>query len=682
MLKHEGHSDELRKYARRRRSSRQSKLSESTANLPVLVAGCAIQEIVSRLERGPTEPCVIIAIAPSYDTTMIYEEAASALLTCAGLLEPAGRFGVGVLPDSDRGFGQMVSDVANSHSMFFIASRESDVTADIQLMADDIEVVRAPIASDYLHAARALGVRDMTASDAAFLATQDLKDVRLASRSGRPLQRVLESLKDAALKGSTSSKQPFAETRRLADVSGYGEAKAWGLQLAKDLAKWKTGELSWNDVDRGVLLEGPPGCGKSSFAHVLANTCGVEVICTSFAQWQACGHLGDFLKAMHKSFDLAKKKKPCILFLDEFDSFNARRKSASTDNAEYQRQAVNGLLERLDPPGGREGVVVVAATNDASSIDAALLRPGRLEKVIEIGAPDAESRIAILRSYVASSCDLGTLDGFAAYTVGWTGAQIEKLARDARRIAREEGRTVNEADLYQALPPRMMLPRAKLHRLAVHEGGHAIVGVALGKTLDHVYIKDHVFEGHNGPIGEAVFKHATCFMERAEDYSRSICLMLGGIAAEWLIFGDHASGAGGRPDSDLVKATDIATVMERYYAYGNWLSCDLGSGDRPLEWLRLSDPELRARVEHRLRGEMERAKSILTERRASLDALVSKLEWSYIASGAEVDTIMKSAGKVGFRERTRPLRDGLKPKRGSRNQLDIRSKRSDGSQAR
>ncbi|MCY1296542.1 ATP-dependent zinc metalloprotease FtsH [compost metagenome] len=311
------------------------------------------------------------------------------------------------------------------------------------------------------------------------------------------------------------------------------------------------------------------------------------------------------------------------------------------------------------------------------------MRPGRLEKKIKIGAPDAESRIAILRSYMGPNCDLGTLEGFAASTVGWTGAQIEKLARDARRIAREEGRAVNEADIYQALPPRMMLPRAKLHRLAVHEAGHAIVGVALGKTLDHVYIKDHVFEGHNGPIGEAVFKNATCFMERAEDYSSSICLMLGGIAAEWLIFGDHASGAGGRPDSDLVKATDIATVMERYYAYGDWLSSDLGSGDRPLEWLRLSDPELRARVEHRLQGEMMRAKSILAERRASLDALVSKLEWSYTASGAEVDAILQVAGKAGCSARTRSRKAGpQKAKRGSPNSSKIRSKHSGGSQAR
>lgn len=664
MLKHEGYfitsSAELRKYTRRRRSARQSDQSQSvsTSNLPVLVAGCAMHEIVSRLESGSADRCVIVAIAPSCDATFIYEEAASALLKCAGLLEPEGRFGVTMLMSGERGFGQLVSEIGNTHSMLLIASSESEVTADIKLMADAVEIMRGPTASDYLHAAKVLGMKTMTEGDATFLAKQDLRRIRLASRSGRPLDAILKSLQVAALEGGPSRDEVKLETRKLADVSGYGEAKSWGLQLAKDLAKWKRGELGWNDVDRGILLEGPPGCGKSSFAHVLANTCGVDVICASFAHWQACGHLGDFLKAMQKSFDLAKKKKPCILFLDEFDSFNARRKSASTDNAEYQRQAVNGLLERLDPSGGREGVVVVAATNDASNIDAALLRPGRLEKVIKIEAPDAESRVAILRSYLGTSCELGTLEDFVASTVGWTGAQIEKLARDARRVARGEDREVNEADISKVLPARLTLSKEKLHRLAVHEAGHAIVGVALGKPLDCVYIKDHILEGHDGPIGEAVFKSDRNFMERAEDYLNSIALMLGGIAAEWLVFGNHASGAGGRPDSDLVRATDIATVMERYYAYGEWLASDLGSGERPLEWLRLSDPELRARVELRLQAQMERAKSVLAERRPALEALVSRLEINNIANGPEVDAIMQAAATPIPCARPQPRRRG------------------------
>lgn len=677
-------SDQLPKYKRGRRSARQLDLSKSTSSLPVLVAGCAINEIVSRLESGPADPSVIVAIAPNYDATMIYEEAASALLQCAGLLEPAGRFGVGVLPEASRGFGQLVSEIANSHSMFFIAARESEVTSDVQLMADAVEVVRAPSVSDYLHAAKVLGLKDMTESNAAFLANQDLDRVRLASRNGRPLNRILKSLNDVAPKGGTSREQSKPESRTLLNMFGYGEAKSWGLQLAKDLAKWKTGEISWSDVDRGVLLEGPPGCGKTSFAHALANTCEVDVICTSFAHWQACGHLGDFLRAMHKSFDLARRKKPCILFLDEFDSFGSRRKSSTTDNAEYQRQAVNGLLERLDPPGGREGVIVVAATNDASNVDVALLRPGRLEKVIKIEAPDAESRVAILRGYLGTNCELGTLTDFVNSTVGWSGAQIEKLARDARRLARNDDRAVTEADICKVLPARMMLSQGNLRRLAVHEAGHAIVGVVLGKSLDHVYIKDHIIEGNDGAIGKAVFKDELRLMERSEDYSSSISMMLGGIAAEWLIFGDHASGAGGRPSSDLARATDIATVMERYFAYGGTLVTDLGTGDRPLEWLRLSDPELRAKVEHRLQDEMERAKSILAERRLALDALVSKLQTRYIADGAEVEAILKSGTTpvpdAGPRSRTYGPHYTKRVSR--RKRPPLRSQRSEEAQAR
>lgn len=631
-----------RKYQRTSCAAHQPSPQQSTSNLPVLVAGCAMREIVSRLESGSTEPSVIVVVAPEYDAAMIYEVAASALLECSGLLAPIGRFDVAMLPDTSRSVAQFFHDIDSSHSMFFIAARASDVTTDVELMADAVEILPPPSPGDFLAAAKVIGLRDMTDETAAFLAEQSLARVKLASRSGRPLAQIVKSLRNAA--PPTKSAEDRTDGRTLREMKGYGEAQSWGLQLAKDLALWKEGEIGWGDVDRGVLLEGPPGCGKTTFAQALANTCEVALVCASYARWQACGHLGDFLKAMRNSFDQAMKKRPCVLFVDEFDSFGTRQKRYDTDNAEYQRQAVNGLLERLDPLGGREGVVVVGATNDAASIDPALLRPGRLEKIIKIRMPDAESRIAILRSYLGENCQLGPLLGIAEATEGWSGAQLEKLARDARRQARNDRRPVTDADVIEALPARVMLSAEKLKRLAVHESGHAIVGSILGKALEHVYIKDHLFEGQDGPIGEAVFRNERRLLERSEDYANSIAMMLGGIAAERLIFGDHGSGGGGRPESDLVRATDIATVMERYFGYGDTWTSDLGTGGRPLEWLRFSDPDLRTKVESRLQSEMARASRILTENRPALEALVGKLKMSYVVPGAVVEEIIKCGG--------------------------------------
>ncbi|CAN7442739.1 ATP-binding protein [Pararhizobium sp. LjRoot235] len=136
-----------------------------------------------------------------------------------------------------------------------------------------------------------------------------------------------------------------------------------------------------------MLLSDPPGCGKTSFAAALARTCGVKLVLASAARWQAMGHLGDLLKAMRRAFDDATKNSTSILFIDEFDSFGDRQ-ALSGDNASYSRQVVNGLLECMDGVRGREGVIVIGATNFPALIDEALLRPGRLERHCAIPLPE------------------------------------------------------------------------------------------------------------------------------------------------------------------------------------------------------------------------------------------------------------------------------------------------------
>ncbi|MCK3776664.1 ATP-binding protein [Ensifer sesbaniae] len=144
---------------------------------------------------------------------------------------------------------------------------------------------------------------------------------------------------------------------------GYGGAKEWGLELAQDLIDWQRGRIDWSEVDTGIVLSGPPGVGKTQFAAALARQCSVPIIAASLARWQARGHLGDLLKAMRSDFDKAKESAPCILFCDELDSFGDRN-SFSADNKDYSTQVVNGFLEHLDGLDGREGVVVIGATNN------------------------------------------------------------------------------------------------------------------------------------------------------------------------------------------------------------------------------------------------------------------------------------------------------------------------------
>ena len=348
-------------------------------------------------------------------------------------------------------------------------NEDSQISPDLGLLIDRRIDLGAPQTRHYAAAARLLKKR-MSSADAAYLASQSLTSVRLADRPGRPVNRIVRQLQSKADEDATAP-APRREPGKAAleDLSGYGAARAWGERLAIDLRAWQRGDITWADVDRGVLLCGPPGCGKTTFAKALANSCNVELVSASAAEWQALGHLGDFLKGMRKTFKEASAVRPCILFIDEFDSFGDRNAYRNDSHHDYKRQVVNGLLECLDPAEGREGVVVVAATNYADAIDEALLRPGRLEQVIDIPLPDDGARQAILRYHLPGH-ELSDLDAFVRASDGWSGAEIEKLARDARRFARQEGRdAVEPRDLLNALPAVVEFSQEDLYRLAVHE---------------------------------------------------------------------------------------------------------------------------------------------------------------------------------------------------------------------
>jgi cell division protease FtsH len=202
---------------------------------------------------------------------------------------------------------------------------------------------------------------------------------------------------------------------------------------------------------------------------------------------------------MRASFAEATKKAPSILFIDEFDSMGSREIASDGDNHDYKRQAINGLLECLDPVEGREGVVVIGATNDPKAIDPALLRPGRLEITIQIPLPDDIARVGILKQHLAGHEIAGDLAEFVASSRGWSGADIMKVARDVRRLARVRGVPLTEHLLMEVMPARRALSAVELRRMAVHEAGHAILCVLLSSdVLHHVYIERFITQNGGG----------------------------------------------------------------------------------------------------------------------------------------------------------------------------------------
>lgn len=187
-------------------------------------------------------------------------------------------------------------------------------------------------------------------------------------------------------------------------LAGYGEARDWALDLKADLALWREGYLDWSEMSTKLLLSGPPGTGKTTFARALCNTLQVPMLATSVAQWLEPGYLGDVLKLMSSAFETAGKHRPAILFVDEMDGIG-RRGDPSRSYAEYWDSVINRALELLDGVNKTEGVIIVGATNHPDHIDPALRRSGRLERHVEIPLPDTEALIGILAHHLGADID-------------------------------------------------------------------------------------------------------------------------------------------------------------------------------------------------------------------------------------------------------------------------------------
>lgn len=191
---------------------------------------------------------------------------------------------------------------------------------------------------------------------------------------------------------------------RVETLTGYGAAKDWALGLKIDLADYLTGGLAWSHMSTKLLLSGPPGTGKTTFARALCNTLQVPLVVTSVSTWLQGEYLHDVLDRMANTFAEARRQAPCILFIDEIDGIG-QRAPASRSYSDYWNACVNKLLELLDGALKTDGVIVVGATNRPDEIDEAIRRSGRLETHIEIPRPDIPTLAGILAHHLGSDLD-------------------------------------------------------------------------------------------------------------------------------------------------------------------------------------------------------------------------------------------------------------------------------------
>ncbi|MBB3947662.1 SpoVK/Ycf46/Vps4 family AAA+-type ATPase [Rhizobium skierniewicense] len=538
--------------------------------------------------------------------------------------------------------GELVSGQLKSRrSILIIWPSEHGLPREIDLAADRVVDVGAVRPFHLAAAAKEFSGQNVDMADARKMLEHPLAEVFAAFRAGRPVSDVLARL--AALK--TDTQPPVVETSPPLDhLVGYGDAKTWGLSLARDIAAWRDGKLAWSDLDRGLLLSGAPGTGKTMFASALARSCGAHLVATSVARWQAAGHLDDTLKAMRRSFDEAKAQKPSILLVDEFDGIGDRDKVVGTEHETYWRQVINFLLELIDGHDRLEGVVVIGATNHPEAIDAALLRPGRLDRHIRIPLPDAEERKHLSRTYFGTQLSDREVDAIAAATVGLTGAHFQTVGRDAKRLARAEGRAVSYADVMSALPPARKITGGERRTIAIHEAGHAVVGVRLGVgLLDTVAVP---WEAHAGqPLGFAHFEIEEDQLRERQGCLDQIALLLAGRAAEEVILGTAFDGAGDAEGCDLHMASDLATRMEVQLGMGEGLGYFNLKSVEQRDRFRRNNPDVAARIERGLSREMERSREIVTRFRDAIERIADVLVEKAIIEGDEVRAIIRETSR-------------------------------------
>ncbi|MXW39970.1 MAG: ATP-dependent zinc metalloprotease FtsH [Synechococcus sp. SB0668_bin_15] len=444
-----------------------------------------------------------------------------------------------------------------------------------------------------------------------------------------------------------------------ADVAGVDEAKQELTEIVDFLKRPQRYAVLGAKIPRGVLLVGPPGTGKTLLSKAVAGEANVPFFIISGSEFVEL-FVGAGAARVRDLFEQAKKKAPCIIFIDELDAIGKSRSGSMgvVGGNDEREQTLNQLLTEMDGFNvSDKPVIVLAATNQPETLDAALLRPGRFDRQVLVDRPDLSGRRTILEIYgnkvkLDPSVDLDTI---AAATSGFAGADLANLVNEAALLAaRADRKTVIQADLQEAIE-RVVAGLEKRSRVlaedekrivAYHEVGHAIVGhmVPGGSKVAKISI---VPRGMSALGYTLQLPTEDRFLNSKEDLQGQITTLLGGRSAEEIVFGKITTGAA----NDLQRATDIAEQMVSTYGMSSVLgplAYDRQTGNRFLGQTNnprraVSDATAQS-IDREVRQLVDNAHNhalaILESNRESLELISQNILEKEVIEGEELQTLL------------------------------------------
>ncbi len=393
-------------------------------------------------------------------------------------------------------------------------------------------------------------------------------------------------------------------------------------------------------IPKGVLLVGPPGTGKTLLARAVAGEADVPFFSISGSDFVEM-YVGVGASRVRDLFGQAKKESPSVIFIDEIDAVGRHRGAGMGGGHDEREQTLNQLLVEMDGFGKNEGVIIIAATNRPDILDPALLRPGRFDRQVTVGYPDAKGREAILKVHskgkpFAPDVDLKVI---ANSTVGFVGADLENLLNEAALLAaRRNKKAITMSEIEEATRKVVIGTEKKSHKMsekekrmtAFHEAGHAVASYYL-ETQDPVHEVSIIPRGMAGgytlyiPTEDKTYKYKSEMLDE-------LVSLLGGRVAEQIVRGDVSTGA----SNDIERATEVARKMITKYGMSDALGpvCYAGQNEQVFlgrdyghskNYSEATAMAIDDEIKKVITNAYERTEEILSEHRDKLDSLAEYL---------------------------------------------------------